>query len=769
MKLIFKLFSILFVFLLIGGGIFLWTFDINQYRETISNELSGVLHRPVSIEKIEMKASLVPTVRLKNLSVGNPADFDDNRPFLTVDSVEGTIALVPLLVEKRLQIYDIKIGKATVNAVDLPQKSNLAFGGDFAGTVGNRKPADIRSAKQKSYLNNLNIEDITAARIGVYYQNKSGKYQFTLNDLSIQQLKMIKFVLDYNNSMIRFSGNADIMKLIERQDNFVFNSEVEVWGLIGKVSGNIGNMKQFKNMLLNIDMYSDKFSNVIEQAGKSFSIPVSSFTLSTILKGDLDNLLIENFKMSMDNALTVNLKGALTSLVANPGGSVEGEMNLSKSLLTDMYGIKPMSITVKGSAERGKISIEKFSVNANRSDADIVLTLVQKDNQYIINGTVDSNFLDKSDFIAGEGSSVSDSKVGTLASAPGGNGQTPPADTASDKNFLSGLSGQINWNLKNVKLLDTSDAYYGFYGRTVFNNDTVTVSPLNMQTVAGSFNGTVQMKNISSALPETQIQMKADNINLDKFKAFADIITGSTANISADLNTKGLTSKTVLNNLNGTVEIEMTEGRVINKWFNALPETVGLLQKNKSFSYSKTDMESLLNCAVVNVKANNGILTLDKGVAIETATLNLLLSGTINLPRQKMALSILPELPTVKNADALSLAQVIRVEGPFTAPSVRVDAGDVLKEAAKFGLGKFLNKAGLKQTESSKTPLYSLCETALGHKLKGKVALAEKQQASSSAGARETPVVTGPEEKKKLSPQEELKNQLIKSLSSVIK
>ena len=758
MKLILKLFSILLVVVLIGVGIFLWTFDINQYRNTIANELSAIIHRPVSIEAIEMKASFVPTVRLKNLVIGNPEGFKGSNPFLTADSVEGTIALAPLL-EKRVQIYDIKIGKVDVNAVDTPQMNNL----DFSAVAMGRNEQNSVSSQQTetgSYLNNLNIDDISALRISVSYQNKVKKYQFVVNDLSVQQLRMIKFVLDYDNQIIHFSGNADIMKLIARQDNFVFNSEIEVWGLTGKLSGSIGDMHQFKNMLLNIDMYSDQFSNVLQQAKVPVTLPVSSFTLSAILKGDLSQLVIENFKMSMDNAVEATLKGNISDVLNKLSGTIEGEATLSKSLLTDMYGLKPMSVAVKGSVSAEALNIEKFSVNANRSDADIVMSFLKKGNKYIVNGTVDSNYLDKNDFIMSEEAAV-DTPVPMLAE--GNNAQKKP-----EKDMLSQLSGQINWNLKNIKLLDSSDDYYGFFGRTSFDNGTLSVSPLQIRTIAGLFNGTIKMENISSLSPTTQLTVSAENINLDKFKAFADIVTGSTANLSARLSTKGLTQKDILSNLNGTAEVEITEGRVVNKWFNALPETVGLLQKNKSFSYSKTDMESLLNCAVVNVTAKNGVLSMDKSVAVETSTLNLLLTGSVNLPAQKMSISILPQLPTVKDSAVLSLAQVIRLEGTFGAPSVRVDSGDVLKEAAKFGFDKLLNKAGLKSQDEQTTNTGSLCETALGHKLKGKVNTNVQMQAPAVTAA-EASVQPAKAVKKKLSPQEELKNQLIKSISSVIK
>ncbi len=759
MKLILKLFSILIVLLVIGAGIFLWTFDINQYRGTIADELSAVIQRPVSIEKIEMKASFVPTIRLRNLVIGNPKGFDKKEYFLTADTLEGTIALAPLF-EKRIQIYDIKIGKVTLNAVNTPQKNNLDFS-DIA-TEQMQYGSMSTNAEISSYLNNLNIDDISVLRIDVSYQTGTKTYRFSLNDINIQQLKMMKFVLDYDNKIIRFSGNFDLMRLLTRQNNFVFNSEMEIWGLTGKLSGSIGDMKQFKNILLNIDMYSDQFSNVLTKAHAPFILPVSSFTLSTILKGDLEELSVENFKMSMDNALEINLKGNISDVVNNLNGTIEGEVTLAKSLLTDMYGLRPMSVAIKGSGSIDRLNIEKFSVNANRSDADIVMSMIKKDDKYIINGTVDSNYLDKNDFINSE----ERKNVVPIKQAASPKANQPTAST--EKNIITRLSGQINWNLKNVKLLDSSDDYYGFFGRTIIDNDTITFSPLQMRTIAGFFNGTIKMQGVSTKMPITQVNISGDNINLDKFKMFSEIVTGSTANLLAKLSTKGLSLDEMIASLNGTAEVEITEGRVINKWFNALPETVGLLQKNKSFSYSKTDMESLLNCAVINVKATNGVLSLDKSVAVETSALNLLLTGTINLPKRKMSLSILPQLPTVKKSKALSLAQVIRLEGTFSSPSVRVDGEDVLKEAAKFGFDKLLNKIGLQSEDSNTTVVGSLCELALGHKLKGKVTDQSQSQVTASTD-NDKNAKSGTKVKKKLSPQEELKNQLIKSLTSAIK
>ena len=62
MKLLLKLFLSLIIIVFVAGGIFLWTFDLNRYRETITLQLSQALGRPVTIENMEMKLSLTRTI-----------------------------------------------------------------------------------------------------------------------------------------------------------------------------------------------------------------------------------------------------------------------------------------------------------------------------------------------------------------------------------------------------------------------------------------------------------------------------------------------------------------------------------------------------------------------------------------------------------------------------------------------------------------------------------------------------------------------------------
>ena len=64
-----KIFFILLLFLLIGIGIFLWTFDLNTYRGYIERKVSTALGTPVRIGSLSMKLSLIPTIEVQNIQM----------------------------------------------------------------------------------------------------------------------------------------------------------------------------------------------------------------------------------------------------------------------------------------------------------------------------------------------------------------------------------------------------------------------------------------------------------------------------------------------------------------------------------------------------------------------------------------------------------------------------------------------------------------------------------------------------------------------------
>ena len=105
---------ILLLILFVAISIFFLTFDLNSYKGIITSKASEALGRPVTINSMSMKLSLIPTVEIKGIKIVNNAEFKDEAPLLEIDSIDATLALLPLL-QSKVEIKSFNMATAKVN------------------------------------------------------------------------------------------------------------------------------------------------------------------------------------------------------------------------------------------------------------------------------------------------------------------------------------------------------------------------------------------------------------------------------------------------------------------------------------------------------------------------------------------------------------------------------------------------------------------------------------------------------------------------------
>ena len=777
MKLLLKLFLSLIIIVFIAGGIFLWTFDLNRYRETITLQLSQALGRPVTIENMEMKLSLIPTIRASRITIGNPSTFNASEPLLSAEAMDLTIALPPLI-NKEIQVKDIQIMNVTVNFIQTAEGNNLVVEATNApAQSGKAKTNTNVAATNNPYLSQLSVDTITANQVIINYLNQEQKEQIKLTDLTIRQLKAISGTITYHKIPIQLSANLDLLQLIQMGNNFIFNVQINALDTKTKVSGNIADMKKLQNILLNLDIEAENLSKTASQFNIALPSQITKATLSGILKGGLDRISIQSFALKLDNIVDIDLRGSLEGLPTNPQATLTATVAVQNGSVIAQTGIKPMNITLKTKIQKDSAEISQFTINANRSDINAAFKANWNEALINLTGIINSNFLNPNDIY--QAVVQNDTQGNASATQSKGSAQAK----ADSDHFINKLNARINWNLKNIELAENSGEYYGVTAKTVLNNGVFTGNPIQIKTIAGIINAALRVQGLADPSPKTQLTFAGENIDLDKIKTLRSYLSGSTANLSGNVKTSGLDTQTALAHLTGNVEVEITQGKVVNQEFNDLPHEIGLTEKNKSFSYSKTDSESVLNCAAFNLKMNNGLINLDKNVAVETSVLDVVLSGIINLPAQTLSLSLEPSLPNGGYNRLMNAAQLIKIEGSFSNPKMRLDTQKIIskgiEKGVEKGLNKLLDKAGL-TAENTNTGVESntstatvkqpptLCEAAVGHNMnaKGKKDMQVIQRQQNTNTTRENKQEKA--EKEELTPQETLKMQLIKSLSSVV-
>ncbi len=146
-----------------------------------------------------------------------------------------------------------------------------------------------------------------------------------------------------------------------------------------------------------------------------------------------------------------------------------------------------------------------------------------------------------------------------------------------------------------------------------------------------------------------------------------------------------------------------------------------------------------LHCAVVRLPLAGGIARVDRSIGVETGELSVIASGTIDFRDETLDLSLEPRIAKGVSIDVAGIASLLRVRGPFTHPSVGIDAAQSAQTIARIGLaqatGTGLVMLGQALVKSA-TAAASACEVAMGKGTQRAPAIAEgRVPASANAGA----------------------------------
>ena len=152
-----------------------------------------------------------------------------------------------------------------------------------------------------------------------------------------------------------------------------------------------------------------------------------------------------------------------------------------------------------------------------------------------------------------------------------------------------------------------------------------------------------------------------------------------------------------------------------------------------------------LHCAVIRLPLANGVAQIDRSIAVETRELDVSVSGTLDFRNETLDLSIKPRVRQGIPVNVPQIAELVRFHGPFTSPTVGVDA--MASAATIARVGAAVSTGGLSvlgeallgtAAAASDTGSGGACAVALG-----KAAPASSASASGKAPAR-APAASNP-------------------------
>ena len=318
-KKILKIFVFLLLLLFIGITIFFLTFDINRYRERIATKATEALGRPVSIGKIELKVSLIPTITLKDIQLANAPWSKSGKPMVQIDSMNVSFAFIPLF-QGDFEMKDFLINQMSVNL----EKQGAYVNWQLENKAPQEQTpdsaeVDIQSIQNKK-LPAFTADQIAINSMNVVYQNGSETQTIYLSDAVVQQLQAFSGELIYGGRVFKMSGTVDnLLNWLIAKPNYSFEIKLDAFNTLFALSGTIGDTAQFKDIYVNVQLSGHDFNALMQSFGEVPSFPQEAFVGGFMLRGDLQHMLLENvvFDVAEGKSLSMNASGVLANFFSD--------------------------------------------------------------------------------------------------------------------------------------------------------------------------------------------------------------------------------------------------------------------------------------------------------------------------------------------------------------------------------------------------------------------------------------------------------------------
>jgi len=223
-------------------------------------------------------------------------------------------------------------------------------------------------------------------------------------------------------------------------------------------------------------------------------------------------------------------------------------------------------------------------------------------------------------------------------------------------------------------VLPTSTRVQELTVRVVLVNGRLVVDPLSMEVGGGRISGSFRLD--AGRRPSFAAKLTGRDIELRALLGLAGVRTDverAPTDLSVELSGSGGSLHDWMAGLGGKVRVVVGPGRIEGAALNLGGDV--LMQAMDAVNPSrKSETSTELRCAVINVPVEGGLLRLDRRVAAETSKIHLVVGGTANLATEILDLGFRSKATQGLGMGLANFAGAARIRGPFTSPTVGLDA-----------------------------------------------------------------------------------------------
>jgi uncharacterized protein involved in outer membrane biogenesis len=373
---------------------------------------------------------------------------------------------------------------------------------------------------------------------------------------------------------------------------------------------------------------------------------------------------------------TTDFSGKLPTL----DGSVKAELKETAGLAKLAGGPLalpvPLTLTAKGKASRDEYLVEPLQVVFGKSSIEGRLAVKTGGARPFATASVKAPLLDLASLGARNG------KAG--ASGKGGSGRIF-SDAPLPLDVLRTFDGNADATIDRL-VLPNGLPLEKVQVKAALKDGRLDIHPL--QALVGG--GTVAGRATLDARPKAAtlaLNVGGKDISGEKLAAatgHAGSVTGGNTDVALGLTGPGESVARFMGGANGEIRVTMgparTSGAALDFGGDLLTKVADLANPSRH-----TEKYNEIRCAVVRLPVRDGIATAHRSIALETPRVNMVAAGTINLRDETLDLALRPTVNEGLGIGVANLAELVRVTGTLSNPSVGIDTLGSARAALSVG------------------------------------------------------------------------------------
>lgn len=279
---------------------------------------------------------------------------------------------------------------------------------------------------------------------------------------------------------------------------------------------------------------------------------------------------------------------------------------------------------------------------------------------------------------------------------------------------MPNANGAINVNIAELGVPGQA-SLTNFKTTLQFKKNSIDVNDLSFNVGKGGALAQISIAGFDSTAPKISFKGLAKDFSLEQIISSADSgakVSGGAARLAWNLQGSGVSPHQLVSHATGAIQLSVGQGKLDSSLIDKGGDFLVTLVDTINPLYKKSSL-TILECAVAYLPVNNGLVTIQDSVGLETDRLDITLSGNINLENEALSININPREKSGLTT-GVDLGGLVKIEGTIQNSKTGVNKTGVVTSAVSIGLGIITGGATiLAENTKSMATKSQPCKTAL--------------------------------------------------------